>query len=862
MDISNPKSESFLIKYRAILFIVLLGITIFGTYSRVITYDFINFDDPAYVTSNNTVQKGFSSEGFRYAFNFRLKNNAYWHPLTWLSHMLDCHLFGLDASMHHLTSILLHIFNSMLLFLAFYLMTGGFLPSALVAALFALHPINVDSVVWIAERKNVLSTFFWLLTMLSYVFYSRKPGTGRYLIVLVTFILGLLAKPMLATLPCALLLMDFWPMQRIGFRAGPAVTTQFPGITPLRAILEKIPMLAFSIITIGLSSYSLRVQGILYSASQVPMLLRIENAIVSYVKYIFKIILPIDLAIYYPFPDAILLWKVISTAVFLIATSGLVISRLRPLPYLAVGWFWFLGTLVPVIGLVQGGIWPEIADRWAYVPQIGFFIMIVWPISKYINTAGAHGKLVGIVVGVLLLALMAATWVQSGYWKNSKTLFSRALSVAGDNFLVHTYLGDALIHEENYADAIVHLKKALPLAPIKTPVHLMLASAYRGVKHFEDAILHYLEAIKLDAEELFPYAQLGILLAGKKQHSDDGSIFDQNPAIDARNKVQAHPVDSAVINEVEKKVLKQLALAPQNAKILFNVGSFYGEQERYDQENFYLEKAIALDPDFYRAHYHLGIVAAKQNRTRAAEKHFLSAITSNPESNDAHNGLGLLFSTTGRQNRAIVQFEKALKLDSKNSQVRVNLANALALAGRLSEALHQYASILEIDPEHVGAREGYDRTNSFLSTIDSEIESTQALLAYDPENPALLGTLGDLYSKRGNSGRAIEYYQKLQSLYSEHLGVLNKLAAAYARIKNYDQARLHFEKAVAIAPDNPASYYNVACMYSRLNETVEALKWIKIAVEKGYDKWQKIETDEDLENVRKTEGFKELFKGK
>ena len=337
MHAKTRQDETSLFQYKTILFAVLLAAITFGIYSRVITFDFINFDDDNYITTNAVVQKGLSSEGLKYAFSITDKQRVYWHPLTWLSHMMDCQLFGLNAGMHHLSSIVLHILNSVLLFLVFRQMTGTFLQSALIAALFAFHPLSVDSAAWISERKNVLSTFFWMLTMLAYGVYARKPGTGRYLLILVVFNLGLLAKPMLVTLPFVLLIMDFWPMNRMRLLTEKSEPGRFPGTSVPKLIWEKAPLLMFSLIAVLISSHSLKILGVYLTAAQRLMSIRIENAIVSYVKYIGKIIWPGNLAVFYPFPTSIPLWQVIGASILLVSVSALVVSQLKSRPWFAVG---------------------------------------------------------------------------------------------------------------------------------------------------------------------------------------------------------------------------------------------------------------------------------------------------------------------------------------------------------------------------------------------------------------------------------------------------------------------------------------------------------------------------------------------
>jgi len=852
METVERPAASFLSRYRIWLLVLFLVLTTFGVYARVLTHDFNNFDDPVYVTENFMVINGLTIDNIAYAFNINVAKRAYWHPLTWLSHMLDCELFGVNAGWHHLTNLLLHIGNSLLLFLVFHAMTTNFLPSAIMAILFALHPLSVDSAAWIAERKNVLSTFFWLLTMLTYVYYSRQPGPIRYLVVITVFIMGLLAKPMLVTLPCVLLLMDFWPMNRMRLLDMPTAQDRFSGASLVRLILEKVPLLVFSLLSIGLSSYSLRLQGILLSTTYVPMPLRIENAIVSYVKYLSKIVWPQDLAIYYPFPAHIPMWQVAGAALFLIGISYLVVRRLKAAPWLAIGWFWFLGTLFPVSGLVQGGLWPEMADRWAYVPQIGVFLLAAWPVAELLKAPGPFGRLSGILAGGLLVALSVATWIQIGYWKDSKTLFTHALSVTGSNHLAHGNLGHALYTEGRYEEAIKHLQISVQLNPRREVMQLLLAESYQETGQLQPAIPHFVKAIELKPEDLSPYTKLGNIL--KELADNEGKSM--GPA-----KISKSTAFNPQIHQsVEKALTKVLAEDPQNTELLFNIGSFFGEQHKYSRARGYLEKAATLAPENALVNNNLGIIAFKQGRNKAAEKYLEKALTANPALTDPYKNLGLIYSTSGRPRRGIDMFTKALELIPADKEIRLNLANTLAQVERLPDALDQYAKILEEDPEHEKGRKGYEETNRFLTALDSEIERTSSLLKFDPDSPSLLETLGDLYMNRGSPQQALAYYIEIDPRYRKQPSLINKAAVAYARSENYAKALSYFRQFVMLWPEIPDGYYNVACMYAQLRETDQAVQWLGQALDRGYDRWDKLEIDEDLENIHGTPAYQELLK--
>jgi len=856
----------FIFKHRTkVLVILLVGLT-FGVYAQVVGFDFTNFDDDNYVSNNNVVKKGLSLEGLKYAFSITKEKKAYWHPLTWLSHMLDCQVFGLNAGMHHMSNVLIHILNSLLLFFVFKFMSGAFLPSVLIALLFALHPLSVDSVAWIAERKNVLSTMFWLLTMMAYIHYSQKPGKGRYVLVFLIFVLGLLAKPMLVTLPCALLLMDFWPMNRMELLSAQRGAPSFPQTSFPKLIFEKVPFLIVSFFAIFISSHSLKVLGVYLATERIPMALRIENALVSYVKYVGKIIWPTNLAVYYPFPATIPAWQVICAAIVLVVLSALVISQIKSRPWLPIGWFWFLGTLFPVSGLIQGGLWPEMADRWAYVPQIGIFIMVAWPISILTRTGTTQGKITMAATGMLLFILSVTTYIQIGFWKNSKVLFYHAMAATGENVIVHRNLGNAFHQEKDYDRAIEHYRKGIEINPRHPDLHIHLGDALLANKANAEAIYHYKTAADLNPKDAYSLVQVGALLRDEGNPYEAIEYLNKALAIDPEDIWARHNLGLAMaatgdFKAAEKEVLKALSMEKNKSEGLYTVGAFYGKYGKQDEAMEYLGKALQENPEHQEANYNLGIIAVGQNRTKDAEQYFLATLTTNPKHIDAFNNLGLLYSKTNRPDKAIKQYEKALEIAPQDTLVRFNLADALLMTNRASEAIGQFSKILEIDPDHDGARVGLTEVQRNLEMIDSEIARTEIMLKIDPEDPTLLVTMGDLYLDRGDPHKALEYYLKLHKLLPKHPGVLGKSAATYARLAEYEKALALFKDIVTLVPKKPEGYYNVACMYSRLNKTDQALEWLRQAIDKGYKKLEKLEYDEDLENVRNAPGFKDLMGG-
>jgi protein O-mannosyl-transferase len=421
---------------------------------------FVNLDDPYYVTAQPHVLPGITRAGLAWAATAKVASN--WHPLTMLSHMLDCQLFGLDPAGHHATSLLLHLANVLLLFEVLRRMTGAAGRSAAVAALFAVHPTHVESVAWVAERKDVLSALFWILAMGAWARYARRPSSGRYLLVALLMILGLMAKPMVVTLPFALLLLDVWPLGRLhlGWK---------------RLAIEKLPLLALSAAS---SLITLRYQQTsLAPLDVVPWSLRAANALVSYVAYLGKLFLPRDLAVFYPIPLAIPGWRAAGAALLLVALTALAVWRARREPWLLTGWLWFLGTLVPVIGLVQVGR-QAMADRYTYIPSIGLFLAVVWSVAEL---ARARRAVLATAAVVVILALAAITRVQVGYWSDSATLFRHALAATGDgNYLAHIGLGKALMGEKDWDGAAEQFRAVLARYPYMREARAGLETVLRA----------------------------------------------------------------------------------------------------------------------------------------------------------------------------------------------------------------------------------------------------------------------------------------------------------------------------------------------------------------------------------------------
>lgn len=458
-----------------------LALTVLAVYWPVYSHDFVTLDDTAYVTGNSRIKAGLTVDNILWAFTSI--REAYWQPLTLISHMLDCSLFGMTAGGHLGVNLLFHIANGILLFVILSRSTGSLWPSAFVAALFALHPLNVESVAWVASRKTVLSTFFGFGALLAYVNYTARPQRGMYLVSILLFSFALLSKPTAIVIPCIIVLLDFWPLGRFAgafaerenrrsrFSRNDVTKTVIP------ILLEKAPFFLLAFVLVLVSMLSASHKDILLSTEFIPLGLRVENAVLAYLKYPVKMLGPVGLAVFYPFPDTISFWKVICALFALVGITGFVILFARRIPYLAVGWFWYVGALIPTVGIVQAGTWPAWADRWAYVPLIGLFIAIAWGAKKLFDKRRLYRFLALSLALVCLSVLAALTRVQVSHWKNSETLFVHTLAHTRGNFLAHGNLGVAYAQRGKPREAVDQFRQALQKVPELHPYRNNLTAA-------------------------------------------------------------------------------------------------------------------------------------------------------------------------------------------------------------------------------------------------------------------------------------------------------------------------------------------------------------------------------------------------
>jgi len=674
-DIQKAKEQGYPVEARvpffhgswaAVLISLFLILTIVAVFWPVKNFRFINLDDEEYVTENPQVLNGLSLNGVIWAFTTKHCSN--WHPLTWLSHMLDTELYGLNPRGHHLTNLLFHLANTLLLFWVLKRMTGMLWESGFVAALFALHPLHVETVAWVAERKDVLSTFFWMLTMGAYVHYVHQASTRRYLLVFFSFALGLLSKPMIVTLPLVLLLLDYWPLGRLHWRLeeqGSQGKTAISGA--FRLVWEKVPLLILVVVSCVLTIWAQR--GTIAPLEALPLGTRMANALISYVSYVGKMVWPCRLAVQYPYPERFPLWQVAGAGLFLIGVSFLVVREARRRPYLVVGWLWYLGTLVPVIGIVQVGI-QAMADRYTYVPLIGLFIMIIWGGVGSLSQWRYRRMALPLFAALIITLLIVLIRTQLLYWNDTIKLYQHSLDLTEKNYHVHYNLGVTLTGEGRNEEAKAQYAEVLKIRPDYYKALSAMGVILSRQRKYSEAIAYYKEALRIKPDHADTHYNLG------------------------RAFFQLGKYEDAI-----KAYKEAIRIKPDDADTYVLIGIALTRQGKYDEAIASHREAIKIKPNLVDAHNNLGITLALQGRHQEAIAHFNEVLRMKPNIADVYYNIGLALTEQGKIKEAIDQFSKALRIKPDFGQARFSLVQAYSKIGNKDLALEEYKILKTTHPD-------------------------------------------------------------------------------------------------------------------------------------------------------------------
>ncbi|MHC4719448.1 MAG: tetratricopeptide repeat protein [Planctomycetota bacterium] len=760
-------------RLHVILICAVLVLAVFTAYEPVRRNEFVNYDDDVYVTGNPWVKSGLTAESVKWAFTTTRAGN--WHPLTWLSHMLDCELFGVAAVWHHLVNLLFHTAGSLLLFWVLNRSTGSVWASGFVAAVFAVHPVHVESVAWVAERKDVLSGFFWMLTIAAYVRCAERPGEWRYLLVVLAFCLGLMAKPMVVTLPFVLLLLDYWPLGRFQqARSGGEEMVQ-AGCRMSRVcslLVEKIPLFVLAAISSVITFVIQQSSGAMHVGEGFPLRVRTSNALVSYIGYISKMLYPSRLAVLYPHPgQGLALWRVIVAILMLVCVSGCVVYLARRRRYLAVGWLWYLGVLVPVIGLVQVGV-QGMADRYAYLPSIGIFIMIAWGAAD-ICARWRYGKIaLGVAAGIVLAVLVMCTRKQVGYWESNATVFGRALAVTENNFIMHSSYGGMLFEEGRFDEALVHFNEAVRINPDYSDGRRNAGIVLLKQGKIDEAIAVFSDVLSGKGDWPTAYNYLGLAYAQKGEL--DLAINSYNAA---------------------------LQLKPDYVDALKNLGIVLKEQGKTDEAVEKWTKALELEPDNPEVHYNMGVVSLERGDYDQAVGYFGVTLLSKPDWPDARYGLGAAYYFQGRFELAERESAQAVSLRPDYYDARYNLALAMARQGKYDEAVRHFKEVLRGKPDwpepYYELAAVYYRQGKKELAVEQCFES----LRLKPDYLAVRITLGQILVELGKLEPAVEQYREALEIAPDDAEVHNDLGEALAEQGEFDEAIMHFNEALRIKPD-------------------------------------------------------------
>jgi tetratricopeptide (TPR) repeat protein len=769
-----------------------IGLLLFAlavwTFLPSLRHGFVNFDDDVYVCDNARVAHGLTWENLRWAFT--TLDAGFWHPLTWVSLLLDGQLFGLRPGGYHLTSLLLHAANTVLLFVLFRRLTGAAWRSAFVAALFALHPLHVEPVAWVASRKDLLSTLFWLLALWAYCRYAegqslkskvQSQGAGSettqhatritlhaprfYALALFFFVCGLMSKPMVITLPFILLLVDWWPLRRLSFPPLHHSTTP-----PLRLIWEKLPFLAAAFVC-GLVTVSAeKGVGAMHTLSDVPAPYRIANATLGCARYLLQIVWPSRLAVFYPYPRAFTLWPVAGAALVLLLASALVLRAARRRPYLAFGWIWYGITLLPVVGLIQVGSHSH-ADRYTYVPLIGVFTMLAWGAYDLTRRWPRQTAILSAAAGASLLLLLPLARRQLGYWQDSESLFGHALAVTEDNSFAHNNYGLALLQKGRRDEAITHFNKALADAPGDSKAHNNLGIALLEKGRTNEAIAQFQAALEGRPNYAEVCYNLGVALLRKGQFQEAIAPFqkavENSPDFaKARYGLGSALVRAGRTGEAVAQFQKTLELDPRYAEAHNDLGLAFLRQGKLEEAIAHFQQALKIRPGLAETCYNLGLALIREGRSQEAIPPLQRAVALQPDLAEAHSELGKAFLRAGKVDEAIAQFQKAVQANPKLAGAQSDLASALLRQGRAKEAIAHYQAAIEAQPGNA-----YPLNNLawVLATCpQSSIRNgaravelaQQAERLTGGRNPSILGTLAAAYAETGRFPEAVATAQR------------------------------------------------------------------------------------------------------
>lgn len=699
---------------------LLLTVLTLVVFAGVADFGFVEYDDDVYVYDNPHVRGGLSLRGVQWAFT--ATRSGHWHPLTWLSHMLDCELFGLNPAAHHLSNLFLHVLNLLLLFLLLHRMTGAFWRSAFVAALFAVHPLNVEPVVWVSSRKDLLSTLFLLLALMTYLRYAERPRVSTYGLCLTLFILGVLSKSMVVNLPCLLVLLDIWPLKRLPWKRLPGRESG----PSLRAwVLEKVPFFlvagVFSIVAVIAMKGGVKAVADSAPADYFFRWERIASGLSMIGSYLHKTLWPHPLSAVYPVPWSFPHWKPLAAAALLLAGSWAVV-RSRKGPWI-LGWFWFLVTLLPFSGMVNAG--PVVpADRYAYVSAIGLFLLIAWAGADLLGRIRLGKAMGGVAIAGVLLALAMTAHQALLPWRSSEALFREAIRVFPENAKARNNLGNVLARQGRLPEAVHQFRLALDARPELAQAHNNLGLVLVTQGRVDAAIAHLQEALRLRPEYAEAQNNYGVALAYKGQWEEAEALYGS-----------------------------ALRLKPDFPEAYNNIGNTMVKQGNVQAAASAFRKALALRPDYFEAHKNLGRLLSATGQPQKGAFHLQEALRIRPRQAQVHFLLACALVNAGQEAEAERHFRSVLRLEPRHARAHFKLASLLAMNGRTGEALPHFRRAVAIRPDHASSRFGLGLAYVAEGQIEKARSEVESLERLDPRlGKLLVSEIVREGSRSGSSG--------------------------------------------------------------------------------------------------------------
>jgi tetratricopeptide (TPR) repeat protein len=796
---------------------IFLAAIIWVVFGQTLHHEFISLDDQVYVYDNPVVTRGLNPKGVGWAFTHIVGCN--WHPLTMISHMLDCQLYGLNAGGHHLTNILLHTATTILLFLVLRRMTGFLWRSAFVAAVFAIHPLRVESVAWVAERKDVLSGLFFMLTLWAYTRYvtsgkwrvtRTNPASSRftfhvslfYCLVVFLFALGLMCKPMLVTMPLVLLLLDYWPLGRVTSEKTGRPSTLNSQLSTL--LLEKLPLLGLAVASCVVTIFA-QAQAIM-PIERMSLFLRVGNALISCVTYLGQIFWPSGLAVLYPFAAGSVgvLEAVLSLVLLAGISTGAFFLRQRR-PYFLTGWLWYLIMLAPVIGILQVGSQAR-ADRYTYLPQIGLYLLLTWAAADLLACRRHRRVMLGGCAAAILAALIFCARTQTSYWRNNESLWTHTLACTSDNAVAHNSLGNALLQKGSLDEAMEHFQTALQINPGYMGAHNNLGNALLQKGSLDEAMGHFQMVLQIDPDNTDAHNNLGIALLRKG--SVDEAIAQYQTALqikpdsaDAHNNLGNALLKKGSVDDAIAQYQTALQIKPDNADAHDNLGSALLQKGKVDEAIAQYQMALQIKPDYVLACYNLGIALLQKGRVDEAVAHFQEALQIKPDYAEAHVTLGGALRQKGRLDEAMAHFQKALEINPDSVEAHDNLGTVLLQKGKVDEAMVHFQKALDINPGYVEACNNLGVALRQKGRMDEAMVYFQKALEINSGYAEAHINLGNALLRKGKVDEAVVHYQEALQIKPESVEAHINLGNALLQKGRADEAVLHYQRALQIKPD-------------------------------------------------------------